>query len=400
MKTNYKNVLFLNQMAGPLFRELAEDLSNQFEYKSELYTGHPDTLNYSSITNNLVISSGPTYNRENFFSRIFSWFHYSICVFFKLLKISDNTLIFLVSNPPLLGPVVYFVKLFKNINYVVLVYDIHPDTLISFNVLKENSIIVNLWKKINRKVYESSIAVYTIGDVMALRLEQQFDVNKTLLKSVGVIPPWADTNFMKPINKLDNPLAIDFGQDSSITVLYSGNMGISHDIESMLEASKLLKSKKFIKFLFIGAGEKWNFAYDYVKKHNLKSVQVLPFQPEDNLPFSMALGDISLVSLDQGAEGLMVPSKMFYYMAVGSAVIAICEGVNDLERFVTKINAGIIVKPGCPNTLAKSILKLAENKILLNTYKSNSRIGCVEFYSRTSCMNSLIQSLKNINLIR
>ena len=86
-------------------------------------------------------------------------------------------------------------------------------------------------------------------------------------------------------------------------------MGISHDIDSMLKAAKLLSDRKDIKFLFIGEGEKWQPAYDYVAAEGLTNVKVIPFQSEDRLPFTMALGDVSLVALDKGAEGLMVPVR-------------------------------------------------------------------------------------------
>ena len=42
--SNVSKILFLNQMAGPLFRELAEDLSIKMPGNSILLTGHHDSL--------------------------------------------------------------------------------------------------------------------------------------------------------------------------------------------------------------------------------------------------------------------------------------------------------------------------------------------------------------------
>jgi glycosyltransferase involved in cell wall biosynthesis len=271
--------------------------------------------------------------------------------------------------------------------------------MISFGVLKENSLATRIWRKVNKVVWENSVAVFTIGDVMGERLESQFQPSKTVLKGVGIIPPWADTDNIQPIKKEKNPLTLELKQGNCITVLYSGNMGISHDIDSMLKAAKLLNGNEKIKFLFIGEGEKWQSAFDFVKEHGLDSVQVLPFQPEEKLPYTMALGDISLVALDKGAEGLMVPSKMYYYMAAGSAVLGICQGENDLQRSINKACAGMVVEPGNPRELANTILMLAKDENLLTKYKTNARKGSVAFYSRKSCMDSLVHSFKNINLI-
>ena len=392
-------VLMLNQMSGPLFRELAEDISKDFSKKSELYTGHPDTLLFIDQIDRLTITKAPSYNRQSKTTRIVSWLKYTFFAFFKIIFASKETLIFVVSNPPLVGPLVWFISKIKGLTYVVLVYDMHPDTMISFGVFREDSIPVRVWRFINKHVWEGASAVYTIGDVMAEKLIEQFDVNKTQLKYVGVIPPWADTQNIKPIEKSLNPLANELGQLDCTTVLYSGNMGISHDIDSMLKAAELLKGRVDIKFLFIGEGEKWQPAYDFVEAEGLTNVQVLPFQSEDRLPYTIALGDISLVALDKGAEGLMVPSKMYYYMAAGAAVIGICQGRNDLALSLSMGDSGLTVLPGDYERLAESILYLVDNPNKLQEFKHNARASSVSQFSRQACMEKLQDSLKSINLL-
>lgn len=391
-------VLMLNQMSGPLFRELAEDISKDFSKKSELYTGHPDTLLFIDQIDRLTITKAPSYNRQSKTTRIVSWLKYTFFAFFKIIFASKETLIFVVSNPPLVGPLVWFISKIKGLTYVVLVYDMHPDTMISFGVFREDSIPVRVWRFINKHVWEGASAVYTIGDVMAEKLTEQFDVNKTQLKYVGVIPPWADTENIKPIEKSLNPLANELGQLDCTTVLYSGNMGISHDIDSMLKAAKLLKDRVDIRFLFFGEGEKWQPAYDFVEAEGLTNVQVLPFQSEARLPYTMSLGDISLVALDKGAEGLMVPSKMYYYMAAGSAVIGICQGRNDLAESLSKGDSGLTVLPGEYKKLAESILYLADNPKKLQNFKDNARASSIAHFSRQVCMKKLQTSLMSITL--
>jgi glycosyltransferase involved in cell wall biosynthesis len=221
---------------------------------------------------------------------------------------------------------------------------------------------------------------------MAKKLSVQFVPERTQLGHIGVVPPWADTDKIKPIKKLENPLAAELGQENCITILYSGNMGKSHDIPTMLNAAKLLSEYSMIKFLFIGSGDQWSNALNFKNKENLANVQVLPFQSESRLPFTMALGDISLVSLDKGAEGLMVPSKMYYYMAAGSAIIGICEGENDIKESLKIAKCGQIVNPGSAQQLADTILKLASNLEELERLKINSRNASTSLFSRNTCV--------------
>ena len=245
----------------------------------------------------------------------------------------------------------------------------------------------------NQKVWSRSIAVYTIGNVMAENLTRQFNVKNTKLGRVGVISPWADTNKIKPIDKADNPLSSKLNQDDKVAILYSGNMGISHDIDSILQAAKVLKDEKNIAFLLIGEGEKWQDAVDFRKDNDLNNLQVFPFQPEERLPYTMALADIAIVALDEGAEGLMIPSKMFYYMAAGAAVIGICKGRSDMTEAVQSSRCGIIIEPKNPKKLAEVIRGLACNIETLNRFKRRARVSAKESYSREVCTKSLIDSL-------
>jgi glycosyltransferase involved in cell wall biosynthesis len=388
-----KKILFLNQMAGPLFRELAEDLSIRMSCRSLMLTGHPDTLSLVSSAVKLKTIKAPVYNRRTKVTRVLSWLHYSLVAFWHLLKADKTTLVFLVSNPPFLGFFALLVQLFKKTRYIVLVYDIHPDTLISFGVLREGSYVARVWRLMNRLVWERSIAVYTLGSVMAENLTEQFDVKKTKLNRVGVIPPWADINVIKPIDKGKNPLEGVLAHEGKITVLYSGNMGISHDIDSILESARILKDEINIEFLLIGSGEKWQDAFDFLKNLGLKNLQVLPFQPESQLPYTMALADISLVSLDDGAEGLMVPSKMFYYMASGAAIIGICRGKNDVSEVIINSKCGLIIEPKNPKKLAAEILKLSRDIESLNQFKTNARKYSESDFSRYVCTDNFANEI-------
>jgi len=380
-------------MAGPLFRELAEDLALKMPENSILFTGHPDTLLSGSRTSKLIISSARCYDRRSYLTRAFSWLHYSLSAFLQMLKVEKNTVIFIVSNPPILGIFVLIINFFKGTYYVVLVYDIHPDALIGFGILKKNSMIAKVWKLVNRKLWEKSTAVFTIGNIMAENLSNQFDVKNTNLGYVGVIPPWADTNKIKPIDKSNNPLTGTFSQDGKITVLYSGNMGVSHDMDSILQSAYLLKDELDISFLLIGGGEKWQDAVDFKMKNSLSNLQIFPFQPEDKLPYTMTLADIALVSLDDGAEGLMVPSKMFYYMAGGAAIIGISRGDNDVSEVIQTACCGLTVEPKNPIQLALSIKELAKNPTKLNAFKHAARRSAVANFSRDVCAKKLHREL-------
>lgn len=399
MNTKINRLIMLNQMAGPLFRELAEDLAPLYVSGCVLVTGHPDTLARKNGKDcNLVIKPAPKHNRSSKFQRVRSWLQYVLFIskYVLLAKAGDGILV--VSNPPILGGWVWLLTRFKRVPYAVLVYDIHPEVLIRLGALKKDSFVVNLWYSMNRLVYKNANVVITIGKRMADLLNAQLPIGTP---DVVIVPIWVDVNIIKPISRDKNPYALNFIKSSDeFVVLYSGNMGSSHDIDSMLMAALTLRNIKKIKFLFIGEGDKYKDVEGFIKKHRLTNVALFPFQPESMIKYTLTLADVSLVSLDQGMEDLMVPSKSFYYLASGSAVVAIANKNSELSDLLEQRACGVLVPPGDSNTLAETLKSLEENPKKVDRMKNNARQLAEEKFSRQNCTAEFANFLMQFDLLK
>lgn len=384
-------------MAGPLFRELAEYLAQKYPCDSILKTGHRDTLSIGSSEDKLKIIAGPEYNRSSIKMRIASWLLYTLEIIPFMLKQRRGTCYFITTNPPFLGVALYINKLLLKAPYCVLVYDIHPQTLVQFGKLKSGSWLEKIWMRLNRLVYNNADAVFTLGPYMAKNLEKSFDVSRGSLGEVVQIPPWADVEKIKPLPADENPLRSEFGIGiDQAVVMYSGNMGISHDIETILEASLKMKEREDIVFLLIGEGEKWQSAVDFKEQHSLTNLKVYKFLPEEMLKFSLPLADLSIVALDSGAEGLMVPSKVFYYLAAGAAVLAVSSRSSELSEIVQEHSCGRVIPPKSPDQMVSAITEIFQNKEELSLLKSNSRIAAEKSFSRNKCCELFYESLQKI----
>jgi len=397
-KKKINRLIMLNQMAGPLFRELAEDLAPLYENGCILMTGHPDTIRQQDSQNSkLVKKKGPTYNRSSKFRRVQSWLSYVLVSTRYILSAKSGDAILLVSNPPILGPWVWLLTRFNATPYCILVYDIHPEVLIRLGALKKDSLIVKLWRIANRLVNENAELIVTIGSRMATVLDSQ---NTSKSKRVVTVSPWVDTKEIRPIRRSENPFARNFQKiKDKIIILYSGNMGASHDIDSMLEAARLLKDEKGIQFIFIGDGEKRSDIKNFIQKHRLRNISLLPFQSESMIKYSLPIADISLVSLDQGMEDLMVPSKSFYYLSSGSALIAIANKNSELSDVLDQSDCGILVPPGKPFELVGAIRYLVSRPEKLAAMKNNARVLAVKKYSREVCTLNFSEYLRQAGLL-
>jgi colanic acid biosynthesis glycosyl transferase WcaI len=78
------------------------------------------------------------------------------------------------------------------------------------------------------------------------------------------------------------------------------------------------------------------------------------------LPQSMGLADLALVSLRDGFEGLVVPSKLFGYMARGIPT-AYVGPPGDIQHFIEESGGGECVRNGAVEALAESFVRLSSN---------------------------------------
>jgi glycosyltransferase involved in cell wall biosynthesis len=367
-------------MAGPLTWELAEDMGAALGSVA-LLTGHPDTLAKGDQPQLRLFRAAP-YKRGSYPVRILAWLHYMLQAFFWLWRWPRSTPLLLFSNPPCLPWLGLAMRVLRGQHYSVMVHDIYPDVLTRLVGVPEQHPVVHLWRWLNRLAYERAEVVMTLGEHMAATLAQQFNPARTPAGAIKVIYPWADTEAIRPIPKAENPFAQQHGQVDKLTVMYSGNMGLGHDIETMLAAAVQLQSEPGIHFMFIGAGPKWQLVADTISEHQLANVTLLPWQPEEMLPYSLAACDIAMVSLDEGAEGLAFPSKSIYAMAAGSALLGLSRTPSDLQLIIQKNQCGNNILPGDTNGFADTIVHWYKNLETLNLFRHRARASAEKLLSR------------------
>jgi glycosyltransferase involved in cell wall biosynthesis len=166
--------------------------------------------------------------------------------------------------------------------------------------------------------------------------------------------------------------------------MYSGNLGQTHDIETILGSATRLKENDAVHFMIIGEGAKKSLVEKTKREDGLDNLTVLPFQPENVLPALLSTGDLAVISLDKGSEGLMVPSKTYYAMAAGSALIGLCDNNSEVAHIINRHKCGIVVSPGDVDGMVNGIVDLSGDKAKLNQYRVNSRSAAEKFYSRNN----------------
>jgi colanic acid biosynthesis glycosyl transferase WcaI len=228
---------------------------------------------------------------------------------------------------------------------------------------------------------------------MAATLAGQFDPTRTTAGCLEIIHPWADTAWLRPLPKEENWFARSQAQVGKLTVMYSGNMGLGHDIETMLNAARRLRSAPDIHFMFIGAGPKRQMVADYLRQEAPANVTLLPWQPEAVVPFSLATADVALVSLESGAEGLGFPSKALAAMAAGSALLGLSNTPSDLQVLIEQFHCGLNIKPGDVEYLVQAILTFRGDKSFLTQCRRAARLLAETTFARSRNTQKVIDTL-------
>ena len=373
-------LLILNQMAGPMTCELAEDMGSRVG-RVELLTGHPDALARGS-TEAVRLHPAMPYERGSNAQRALSWLRYVIRAFFWLWRWPKNVLLLLYSNPPILCWLGLVMRLLRGQRYAVMVYDVYPDVVVNLGHLSAEHPVARLWRWLNRQAYERAEVVLTLGEHLAASVEKQFDAAKTGRGRIEIVSPWADTERIHPIPKEMNWFAQKYDQVGKLTLMYSGNMGRGHDIETMLAAAQASQDRPDIHYVFIGHGPKWRLVEETIQQGGLTNVTLLPWQPEDVVPYSLATADVFMVSLEKGLEGTAIPSKAVYGMAAGSALLVLARGGTELKSWIERHQCGVLMAPGSVEEFREAVQRFVEDRELLQQYKRNARAAAVLEFDR------------------
>ncbi len=268
-----------------------------------------------------------------------------------------NDVLLITTAPPFLSVIGYLANLCFGIPYVCLVYDLYPDVATEFGLIEADHPIAKLWDWLNKRIWSRAKSIIVLSDTMKDRITTK---HSSVESKISIIHNWANADWIKPLAKKQNWFACEHGIDRKFTVLYSGNLGRCHDLETILGTIKLLQSEQ-VQFVFIGAGAKHEVCKHKVEELGLDNCTFLPYQDRKNLPYSLTACDLALVSIAPGMEGIVAPSKLYGVLAAGRAIAAICEPHSYLRELLAEAGCGECFVNEDSQGLADFILRLATN---------------------------------------
>ena len=328
-----KRIILINQVAGPMFVDIANRYV-QLGYEVRLLTGQLKEVG-NKIDLAVKLNKCVKYRRNNHLSRIVSWVRFTVQAWYLLQKMNLDSEVMLVSNPPLVPLLSYYFRNKSNLHFRILIYDIYPNILTYSGFLSENTYLYRWWAKTNIESFIWADRLFTISNGMRDVLSEYAPAQRW-----EVIYPWVDHSFIKPLPKKDNWFIKKHHLEDKIIVEYSGNMGTTHNLTTIIKVAEELRDNNKYHFVFIGDGIEKQKLIDYSVTQKLRNTLFLPWLEEEDLPFSIPAGDLGIVSLVDDASNLSIPSKSFYQMAAGNAIICIADIKSELAKIVLENKCG------------------------------------------------------------
>jgi glycosyltransferase involved in cell wall biosynthesis len=295
-----------------------------------------------------------------------------------LARFRRGDIVFVTTNPPTLPYLIWLACVLRGARCVLMVHDVYPEVLVAGGWLGADGALRRVFTRFQRFLYSRMERIVVLGrDMRSL-------VARAIRRETGrivVIPNWADLNQITPLTRRENALLERLGLQDKFVVQYSGNMGRTHGLESLVEAAGRLANDTDVHFLFIGSGAKKRWLERTVALESLRNVTILPYQPRSDLAVTLNACDAAIISFVPGMAGVSVPSRMYNILAAGKPIIAVSDADSELSHLVVEERVGWVVRPNDVEAIVGAVRATRDDPVLLADMSSRCRPAVESKYS-------------------
>lgn len=321
---------------------------------------------------------------------------YTLMCFIHFLKGSfakdarECDVMFVASTPPIQGAMAAMVKKIRRIPLIYNLQDVFPDSLVNTGTICKSSILWRIGRIIEDFTYRNADKIVVIStDIKNNIIAKGVPEDK-----IELIYNWVDESEVIDIQRSENKLFDLYGLDKNkFYVTYCGNIGLTQNMDMLLDVAEDLEEYPDIQFVIIGDGAYKKNVEKNIIDRNLGNVKLLPFQPYEDISHVFSLGDVGLIISKPGVGDNSVPSKTWSIMSASRPVLASFDE-NELKDIIKNNDCGVFVPAGD---------KLALKEAIISLYKDRDR--CVEYgrNGRKFILNNLTKEIgttKYVNLIK
>lgn len=361
--------------------EVRKEYCKKTRRKESMYRGHMTLYRFS------LFAEG-----KNPLMRAFRYLCCWCVQLWKGLHAKNIDLIYLASTPPIQGALGAILKRIKKIPFIYNLQDIFPDSLVGTGLVQKGGLIWKIGRMIEDFTYKHADKIIVISEdfkrnIMAKGVPEE---------KIVVVYNWVDQNAVKNIERKDNKLFDKYYLDrNKFYITYSGNIGLTQNMNLLLDVAKGLEDVEEIQFVLIGEGAYKEQVKEIITRNNIKNVTLLPFQPYEDISHVFSLGDVGIIISKPGVGENSVPSKTWSIMSASRPVLANFDE-NEIKTILSENECGVFTKAGDKQAFTDAILELYRNRELCRKYGENGRKFVMENLTREIGTQKYIDVIKSV----
>ncbi|HEV2916062.1 MAG TPA: glycosyltransferase family 4 protein [Pyrinomonadaceae bacterium] len=324
--------------------------------------------------------------------RLSDYLSFYVGAAWMLARLPRHDVVMALTTPPLIGLVALVVGRARGMRSVALVEDVYPDIAVALGALGPRNPLTRALDYLGRLILRRSERIVVLGDCMRERILAK--LGESAAGRIDVIRNWADRAQFEQSRDRENPFIAEHDLKDRFVVLFSGNLGRVNEFETVLEAARILHDSREILFLFVGEGARCAEIKSFGERHGLENLRLLPYQPREAVPHSLAAGHALLVTLAEGLAGLSVPSKAYAILAAGRPILYVGDRRSDVARMVEEEGCGAVVAAGASEQLARIITDWANDRAKLQELGQRARLLFEKRFCRERAVTAYLKTLE------
>ena len=362
------HLLFINRFFYPdqsatarLLTDVAEEfaskgwsitvITGRMAYLDARLIGPPEEVHKGVIVRRVWSTR---YGRRSAIGRLADYLTFYLSAAWETVRMKNVDCLLVLSDPPMLSFVAALLGPLKRWKTICWLQDMFPENAVSAGLLADGW-IARILTRTARWSHQAADHVIVVGRCMERRL-----LSAGLPQErITWISNWADGESLAPLSSDENWFRKDQGLDGRFVVMYSGNLGVVHDADSLLRVIRAMKDVAEICFVFMIYGQGKGYLEEHGQRERLRNLRFIDYQTHQHLRYSLSAGDLHLVSLRADMEGFSVPSKVYGIMAVGRPVLFIGPKESEAAMIVNEAGCGLVFPPLESEQAAPAIRHLA-----------------------------------------
>jgi colanic acid biosynthesis glycosyl transferase WcaI len=290
------------------------------------------------------------YPRHQMLRRVANYLSYLALAVPRALALRPD-IILAMTDPPVAGIAGAFIARLAGRPFVYNIRDLYPDMAVGGDIVRAGKWVTR-WESLHRWALKQAARVIVLGDDMRERiLAKGVAAERVVVVRDGTAAGPSPGRMPERSDAIVQEIRHGF----PFVVLHAGNLGFYGAWDTLLAAAKMLSNEN-TGFVFVGDGA--NRAALESAARNLPNVKFAAFRPVEQIAHVMLAGDLHIVTVRRGLEGVVVPSKLYSTLAAGRPILVVAPPESDAARIVVESGCGVAADPDDPAAVAAAIREL------------------------------------------